>query len=67
MGIMIGFSLIPAILLIFSSIIMFFYPLDGPKWLAQKAELSKIHENKELNYMKYLEEKYKEKHKENQE
>jgi len=62
MGIMIGFSLIPAILLIFSSIIMFFYPLDGPKWLAQKAELIKIHENKELDYLKYLEEKRKEKH-----
>ena len=61
MGIMIGFSLIPAILLIFSSIIMFFYPLDGPKWLAQKAELIKIHENKELDYLKYLEEKQKEK------
>jgi len=61
MGIMIGFSLIPAILLIFSSIIMFFYPLDGPKWLAQKAELIKIHEDKELDYLKYLEEKYKEK------
>jgi GPH family glycoside/pentoside/hexuronide:cation symporter len=61
MGIMIGFSLIPAILLIFSSIIMLFYPLDGPKWLAQKAELIKIHENKELDYLKYLEEKQKKK------
>lgn len=57
MGIMIGFSLIPAILLIFSSIIMLFYPLDGPNWLDQKTELIKIHEKKELDYLEYLEEK----------
>ncbi|MBY9009007.1 MAG: hypothetical protein KGD74_03975, partial [Candidatus Lokiarchaeota archaeon] len=59
MGIMIGFSLIPAIFLIFSGIVMLFYPLDGPEWLAQKAELIKIHEKKELDYLKYLEEKRK--------
>jgi len=61
MGIMIGFSLIPAILLIFSSIFMLFYPLDGPDWLAQKTELIRIHEKKELDYLKFLEEKKKEK------
>lgn len=59
MGIMIGFSLIPAIFLIFSSIVMLFYPLDGPKWLAKKAELIKIHEKKELDYIKYVEERKK--------
>jgi len=59
MGIMIGFSLIPAIFLIFSSIVMLFYPLDGPEWLAQKAELIKIHEKKEIDYLKYLEDKKK--------
>ena len=59
MGIMIGFSLIPAIFLIFSSIVMLFYPLDGPKWLAKKAELIKIHEMKELDYIKYVEERKK--------
>ena len=57
LGIMIGFSLIPAIFLIFGAIAMLFYPLDGPKWLAQKAELIKIHEKKELEYLKYVEEK----------
>ena len=59
MGIMIGFSLIPAIFLIFSGIVMLFYPLDGPEWLAQKAELIKIHEKKELDYIKYVEERKK--------
>ncbi|HUW89651.1 MAG TPA: MFS transporter, partial [Candidatus Nanopelagicaceae bacterium] len=59
MGIMVGFSLIPAIFLIFSAIVMLFYPLDGPQWLAQKAELIKIHEKKELDYLKYLEDKKK--------
>ncbi len=57
MGIMLGFSLIPAIFLIFGAIVMFFYPLDGPQWLAQKVELIKIHEKKELDYLKYVEEK----------
>ncbi len=59
MGIMIGFSLIPAIFLIFSSIVMLFYPLDGPEWLAQKTELIKIHEKKEIDYLNYLEDKKK--------
>jgi len=57
MGIMLGFSLIPAIFLIFGAIVMLFYPLDGPQWLAQKSELIKIHEQKELDYLKYLEDK----------
>ncbi|MBY8979980.1 MAG: MFS transporter [Candidatus Lokiarchaeota archaeon] len=57
MGIMIGFALIPAIFLIFSAIVMLFYPLDGPQWLAQKTELIKIHKKKELDYLKYVEEK----------
>lgn len=61
MGIMVGFSLIPAIFLIFSSFVMLFYPLDGPEWLTKKAELIKIHAKKELDYIKYVEEKKKEK------
>ncbi|MFX1447670.1 MAG: MFS transporter [Promethearchaeota archaeon] len=59
LGIMVGFSLIPAIFLIFGAIVMLFYPLDGPQWLAQKAEIIKIHEKKELDYLKYIEEKSK--------
>jgi len=54
LGIMIGFALIPAIFLILGAIMMFFYHLDGPEWLSQKNEIIKIHEKKELEYLKYL-------------
>ena len=57
MGIMIGFSLIPSIFLIIGAIAMFKYPLDGPQWLAQKAEMIEIHKKKELEYQKQLERK----------
>jgi hypothetical protein len=36
---------------------MLFYPLDGPNWLAQKKNLIRIHEKKEVDYLEYLEEK----------
>jgi GPH family glycoside/pentoside/hexuronide:cation symporter len=54
-GIMLGFALIPSIFLIFGALTMFKYPLDGPKWLNQKAEIIKIHTEKEHEYLKYLE------------
>jgi GPH family glycoside/pentoside/hexuronide:cation symporter len=53
-GIMIGFSLIPSIFLIFGALVMFYYKLDGPKWLSQKEEIMKIHEEKERNYLEYV-------------
>lgn len=59
LGIMIGFALIPSMFLILGAIAMFFYPLDGPEWLAKKAQMIKIHEKKELDYLKYVEEKRK--------
>ena len=54
LGIMIGFSLIPSIFLIIGGIVMFLYPLDGPQWQAQKIEIIKIHNKKELEYQKQL-------------
>jgi len=57
LGIMMGFALIPSIFLILGALVMFFYPLDGPHWLSQKAEIIKIHEKKELEYLKYLKSK----------
>jgi hypothetical protein len=36
---------------------MKFYPLDGPEWKQKKLEISKIHEEKEKNYLEYLREK----------
>lgn len=59
LGIMIGFYLIPSIFLTLGALLMFFYPLDGPQWLAKKNEIIKIHQKKELEYIKYLEEKEK--------
>jgi len=59
LGIMMGFALIPAIFLILGALVMFFYSLDGPKWLSQKAEIIKIHEKKELEYLEFLKNKKK--------
>ena len=56
-GIMIAFTLIPAAFVLFSAVVIFFYPLDGPEWIQQKLNLSKIHEEKEKNYIQYLKEK----------
>ena len=57
LGIMIGFALIPSIFLIFGAFIMFYYPLDGPKWLSQKQEIMQIHREKEKQYIDYMEKK----------
>ncbi|MFX1430859.1 MAG: MFS transporter [Promethearchaeota archaeon] len=57
LGILIGFTLIPAIFLMIGGIIMFLYRLDGPEWLSQKEVLIKIHEKKEIDYLNYLKEK----------
>jgi GPH family glycoside/pentoside/hexuronide:cation symporter len=54
LGIMIGFALLPSIFLILGAIVMFFYSLDGPQWLAQKEEIIRIHEEKESAYLEYL-------------
>jgi len=56
-GIMLGFAYIPSIFLILGALIMFFYSLDGPQWLAQKEEIVKVHEEKERAYLEYLEKK----------
>lgn len=54
MGIMIGFTIIPAIFILISALAMKFFPLDGPDWVKQKVELKKIHEEKEKEYLEYL-------------
>jgi len=56
LGIMLGLSIIPAIFVLLSAIVMKFYPLDGPEWLEQKLKLNRIHEEKEKEYIKYLKE-----------
>jgi len=54
MGIMIGFTIVPAIFILISALAMKFFPLDGPDWNKQKVELKKIHEEKEKEYLEYL-------------
>lgn len=56
MGIMIGFTIIPAIFIFLSALIMKFYTLDGPEWTEQKLKLQGIHEKKEKEYIQYLKE-----------
>ncbi|HEY0088040.1 MAG TPA: MFS transporter [Candidatus Lokiarchaeia archaeon] len=53
-GIMMIMTVIPAIFLALSVIIMLFYPLDGPEWDKKKNQLIKLHENKEKIYIQCL-------------
>ncbi|MFX1316473.1 MAG: MFS transporter [Promethearchaeota archaeon] len=55
LGIMMGFALIPSIFLILGALVMFYYSLDGPHWLAQKDLIIKVHKEKERAYLEYLE------------
>lgn len=53
-GILIGWMLVPGILLLVSAIALHWYPLHGPAWLQIKQKLAIIHAEKE---QKFLEEK----------
>ena len=50
-GLFLCWFLITGILLILSAVAMYFYPLYGEKWNAQKEELAKIHMQKEAEYL----------------
>ncbi|MBD3339863.1 MAG: MFS transporter [Candidatus Lokiarchaeota archaeon] len=56
LGIMIGFTIIPAIFIIISALVVKFFPLYGPEWEEKKVELKKIHERKEKEYISNLKE-----------
>ncbi len=58
-GIMIAFSIVPAILLFFTAFSLRWYPLDGPEWLQKKEQIMKIHEDKEREYLEFLSKKSK--------
>jgi len=49
-GMLIAWTLIPALLLILSFVAMIFFPLRGKKWDDEKAQLAKRHEEKEAIY-----------------
>jgi len=59
LGIMIGFTLVPAFFLFISALVMKFFPLDGPEWDAKKIELKIIHDQKEIAFFEYFKEKRK--------
>ena len=54
LGIMIAFTLIPAILILISAFFMKFYALSGPEWNEKKEQLRRVHAEKEKSYMEYV-------------
>jgi glycoside/pentoside/hexuronide:cation symporter, GPH family len=54
LGIMIAFTIIPAILILISAFFITFFPLSGPEWSKKKEELHKIHVEKEKAYLDHI-------------
>ncbi len=50
-GILMGWVLVPGILLLISFLALHWYPLDGKGWLEIKARLAEIHKEKERKYL----------------
>jgi GPH family glycoside/pentoside/hexuronide:cation symporter len=57
-GILIGWMLVPGILLFLSFIVMRWYPLAGPEWIAVKERLAIKHRKKEKEYLEKYGYKY---------
>jgi GPH family glycoside/pentoside/hexuronide:cation symporter len=57
LGIMIAFTIIPAIFILIAAVIIAFFPLSGNEWIETKEELGRKHKEKEIAYLKKLEEK----------
>ncbi|QEE16165.1 MFS transporter [Promethearchaeum syntrophicum] len=53
-GIMLGFFLVPAIFFFIATILFLWYPLHGKEWNSKKEDISKIHIQKENDYLEYL-------------
>jgi glycoside/pentoside/hexuronide:cation symporter, GPH family len=56
-GIMLGFTIIPAIFILISAVIIWFFPLTGKEWREKKADLEEVHREKERKYLQMLKEK----------
>lgn len=54
LGVMVAFTIIPAILILISAIFIKFFPLSGPEWNKKKEELHKIHQEKEKLYLEKI-------------
>lgn len=57
LGIMLGFTIIPAVFILSSAVAMKYFPLKGEKWQKEKEKLARIHREKERNYLRHLKEK----------
>jgi len=53
-GIIIGWMLIPAVLLLICFITMYLYPLDGPEWINTKERIAELHKKKEIEILEKL-------------
>jgi len=51
LGIMIAFTVIPAIFILISAFFIRYFPLSGPEWRKKKEELHQIHIEKEKAYL----------------
>ena len=51
LGVMVAFTIVPAILILISAVFIKFFPLSGPEWNKKKEELHKIHQVKEKLYL----------------
>jgi len=50
-GIMLAMFLIPAVIILLTIAVIFFYKLDGPEWEAKKEKLAQIHLQKEIDFL----------------
>ena len=53
-GIVLGITVVPAIFILISALVMRRFPLDGPEWDKEKLKLAEIHIQKELDYVEYV-------------
>jgi GPH family glycoside/pentoside/hexuronide:cation symporter len=53
-GILMGWALVPGLLLLMCFVVLRWYPLDGPAWEAIKARLARKHQEKEQAYLAQL-------------
>ncbi|MFW9867422.1 MAG: MFS transporter [Candidatus Thorarchaeota archaeon] len=54
LGVMVAFTIVPAILILLSALFVKFFPLSGPDWRKKKEELHRIHQEKEKSYLKKI-------------
>jgi GPH family glycoside/pentoside/hexuronide:cation symporter len=54
LGVLLSFTVIPIVCLTVGALAMYFFPLDGPEWIAQKRHLQEVHAQKEREYLEYL-------------